>query len=144
MKGFHPWQKRFFMLNVEEKRLDYYTSKGSVLIRGSIAIENIQDICWYLDKKQGRRFDLKTSDKNYALMSSIPQEAEDWTQILAYHSSKQSGDNIFLEEFEYDSNEEMSCSFPHNNGNETKWIGSMTSRFHFQSGYLQGAMMSSS
>jgi hypothetical protein len=138
LKGFHPWQKRFFVFDLKENKLFYYKSKDSYSHKGCIAISEIDDICLYLDKKNGRRFDLKTSLKTYALMSNLTEEAFEWTQKLAFYSGKVDGfDNIVLEEFEYDTVDENDLQ----SADQRNRAFGITSKLHFQSGFYSNQIL---
>jgi hypothetical protein len=107
--GFHPWQKRYFVLKAEENALFYFASDKMGQHKGKISLDEIEDICLYLDKHNGCRFDLKTFKKLYCLKAQTSEIAFKWTQSIAYYSGKGSEnfeENLIFEEIEFDSNED--------------------------------------
>jgi hypothetical protein len=103
--GFHPWQKRYFILKSEENALFYYASEKMSQCKGKINLDEIEDICLYLDKHNGCRFDLKTFRKLYCLKAQSSEQAFKWTQSIAYFSGKNSEhfeENLIFEEIEFD------------------------------------------
>lgn len=104
-----PWQKRYFILKVEERSLYYYKNgvesviKGDIL--GKIPLSTIEDICLFLDKGKGCRFDLITRDnetlKKYELKAIYADAATQWTQKIAMVAGRDATDP-FLKSFTHE------------------------------------------